>query len=184
MAEQHIEKIKRDGTEIVAGLKKMYAGVRTSRPQTALVEDIKVDYYGEVLPVKQLGTIGVHPPREIDIQVWDQNAIPLIVKAIEASTLKLSANVSGNSIKINLPELSEERREELIKYVKKATEEHKIQVRHARDEANKDIQAAFDAGEIGEDQKFKLKEGIQKEIDQINETIEGLLGGKIKEIEE
>ncbi len=184
MAEQQIEKIRKDGAEIIAGLKKMYAGVRTSRPQTALVEDIKVDYYGQVLPVKQLGTIGVHPPREIDIQVWDQNAIPLIVKAIEASTLKLSANVSGNSIKINLPELSQERREELIKYVKKATEEHKIQVRHARDEANRDIQTAFDAGGVGEDQKFKLKEGVQKEIDKTNAEIEKLLENKIKEIEE
>ncbi|MCL4392170.1 ribosome recycling factor [Patescibacteria group bacterium] len=184
MAEQQIEKIKKEGEAVVTALKKVYSGIRTSRPNTALVEDIRVDYYGQTLPIKQLGTVGVHPPREIDIQIWDQNAVPLIAKAIEASTLHLSANVSGNSIKINLPELSEERREELVKYVKKMTEEHKIQVRHLRDEANKGVQSSFDAGEFSEDQKFKLKEGIQKEIDKINEEIEKLLENKIKEIEE
>ncbi len=184
MAEQQIEKIKKEGEAVIAALKKMYSGVRTSRPQTALVEDIRVDYYGQTMPVKQLGTIGVHPPREIDIQIWDQNAVPLVAKAIEASTLHLSANISGNSIKINLPELSQERREELVRYVKKVTEEHKIQVRHLRDETNKDIQVSFDAGELGEDQKFKLKEGVQKEIDKMNEEIEGLLEGKIREINE
>lgn len=184
MADQRIETITKEGEGIIAGLKRVYAGVRTSRPNTALVEDIKVDYYGQNLPVKQLGTVGVRPPREIDIQVWDQNAIPLIAKAIEASTLKLSASVAGNSIRINLPELSQERREELVKYVKKATEEHRIQLRHVRDEANKGVQEAFDAGEVGEDQKFKLKEDVQKEIDRLNDEIEKLLEGKIKEIEE
>jgi ribosome recycling factor len=184
MAEQQIEKIKKEGEAVVAALKRMYSGIRTSRPNTALVEDIRVDYYGQIMPVRQLGTIGVHPPREIDIQIWDQNAVPLVAKAIEASTLHLSANISGNSIKINLPELSQERREELIKYVKKVTEEHKIQIRHLRDGVNRDVQSLFDAGELSEDQKFKLKEGVQKEIDKVNEEIEKLLGGKIREIEE
>lgn len=169
---------------MLQNLKKAFSGVRTSRPNTGLVEDIKVEYYGQTMPIKQLGTVGVHPPREIDIQVWDQNAVPMIAKAIESSSLKLSANVSGNSIKINLPELSQERREELMKYVKKMTEEHKIEVRHLRDEINRKVEASFDEGEMSEDQKFKLKEGIQKEIDKTNSEIEKLLEGKIKEIEE
>ncbi len=168
----------------MGSLKKAYSGVRASRPNTALVEDLKVEYYGQVMPVKQLGTVGVRPPREIDIQVWDQNAVPLVVKAIESSSLNLSANVTGNSIRINLPELSRERREELTKYVKKITEEHRIQLRHLRDEANKKVQSSFDTGEIAEDQKFKLKESIQKEVDKINEEVEKLLENKIREIEE
>ncbi len=178
------EDIKREGEAVLQNLKKALSGVRTSRPQTALVEDIRVEYYGQTMPIKQLGTVGVRPPREIDIQVWDQNAVPVIAKAIESSSLKLSANISGNSIKINLPELSQERREELVKYVKKITEEHKIEIRHLRDEINKKVQTSFDEGEVSEDQKFKLKEGIQKEIDKINGEVENLLGAKIKEIEE
>ncbi|MCL4399901.1 ribosome recycling factor [Patescibacteria group bacterium] len=182
--EKQIEEITKDGQEILGNLKRALSGVRTSRPNTALFEDIKVEYYGGLVPIKQLGTVGVHPPREIDIQVWDQSAIPSVVKAIESSSLNLSANVAGNSIKIFLPELSEERRNELIKYVKKMTEEHKIQVRHVRDEANKSLEKSFDEGEVTEDQKFKTKERIQKEVDKINGEIEKLLEAKIKEIEE
>lgn len=182
--EGQVEIVKKEGETIMGSLKKAYSGVRASRPNTALVEDLKVEYYGQVMPVKQLGTVGVRPPREIDIQVWDQNAVPLVVKAIESSSLNLSANVTGNSIRINLPELSRERREELTKYVKKITEEHRIQLRHLRDEANKKVQSSFDTGEIAEDQKFKLKESIQKEVDKINEEVEKLLENKIREIEE
>ena len=182
--DKQTEDIKKGGEETLINLKKAYSGIRTSRPNSALVEDIKVEYYGNLIPIKQLGSVGVHPPREIDIQVWDQSVVPSVVKAIESSSLKLSANVAGNSIKIFLPELSQERREELSKYVKKVTEEHKIQIRHLRDEANKGVQSSFDAGDITEDQKFRIKEDIQKEVDKLNETVEELLENKVKEIEE
>ncbi len=179
-----VKKLHFGGTAVLDDLEKTYAGIRTSRPTPALVEDIKEDYYGTVMPVKQLGTITVHPPREIEIQVWDQGAVSLVAKAIEASALNLSANISGNSVRVILPALSAERREELGKYAKKIAEEHRIQIRHLRDEANKNIQSLFDSGEIGEDQKFKLKEDVQGEINHLIEAIEGLLEGKVREIEE
>ena len=106
-----------------------------------------------------------------------------MVKAIETSNLGLSAQADGNLIRIHLPELSSERREELVKHVKRLTEQYRIQLRHFRDEANKKIQKSFDGREINEDQKFKLKESVQEETDKINKEIDNLLNKKIAEIE-
>ena len=91
--------------------------VRGNRPSPVLVENLRVDYFGQSLSVKQLGSISINPPREIDINVWDKNAIPGVVKAIE--TAGFSANFEGKIIRINLPPLNEERRQELVKIVKK-----------------------------------------------------------------
>jgi ribosome recycling factor len=182
--EKYEEKIEKEGKNILDNFKKNLAGIRTSRPQSGLVENIKVNYYNQILPIKQLGTVNVRPPREIEINVWDKNATQLIAKAIESSDLKLSTNIVGNSIKIFLPELSQERRNELIKYSKKIAEECKIKIRHLRDELNKGVQLEFEEKKITEDDKFKIKEDIQKRIDKLNEEIEKLLENKIKEISE
>ena len=98
--------------------------------------------------------------------------------------MSVVANIDGNLVRINLPPLSSERRQDLIKVVKKEAEEAKIKIRHIRDEENKKINRQEEEGEIGEDQKFKLKEETQKEIDKANEEIERILENKIKEIEE
>ncbi|TSA44859.1 ribosome recycling factor [bacterium] len=179
-----LNELKTKGQAIVDGLKKALSAVRTTRPNAALVEDLKANYYNQMTPVKQLGTISVQPPREISIQVWDKAAVPSVAKAIESSTLNLSANIDGQVIRIFLPELSQERRDELIKHIKKVTEEHKIQIRHLRDEINKKIQIAFDGNELNEDQKFKAKELTQKEVDKLNGEIDNILENKTKEINE
>lgn len=179
-----LNELKSKGQAVMEDLKKALSAVRTTRPSAALVEDIKVNYYNQMTPVKQLGTIGIQPPREISIQIWDKGAIAAVAKAIESSTLNLSASVDGQIIRIFLPELSQERRDELIKYVKKVAEEHRIQMRHLRDEVNKKIQSAFDANELGEDQKFKAKEQVQKEVDKLNEEMDKTLDNKVKEINE
>ncbi|MGC9610915.1 MAG: ribosome recycling factor [Minisyncoccia bacterium] len=179
-----LNELKTKGQAVMDDLKKALSGVRTNRPNAALVDDIRVNYYDQITPIKQLGTISIQPPREISIQVWDKGAVAAVAKAIESSTLNLSANIDGQIIRIFLPALSEERREELIKYIKKMTEEHRIRLRHLRDEANKKIQTAFDANELNEDQKFKTKEQVQKEVDKLNEEIEKLLTNKEKEINE
>ncbi len=179
-----LNELKAKGRDIVEGLKKALSAVRTNRPSAALVDDLKVNYYNQMTPLKQLGTIGIQPPREINIQVWDKSAVPAVAKAIETSTLNLSANIDGQTIRIHLPELSQERREEFTKHVKKISEEHKIQLRHLRDDINRKVQVAFDANELNEDQKFKAKEQIQKEVDGLNDEMEKSLNGKIKEISE
>lgn len=160
------------------------AGIRGGRPSPKLVEDLVVDYFGQRLSVKQLGSITIIPPREIHISVWDKNAASLIIKAIESSNLNVSANLDGNLIRINLPPLSGERRQELAKVVKKEAEEARIKLRAVRDEANKEIGRQLEDKKITEDDKFKLKDGIQKATDKGNEEIERIVENKIKEIEE
>lgn len=164
--------------EVKAGM----GSVRTNRPHPGLVEDIKVTHYGGVFPIKQLGSVGVLPPREIRVEAWDASAVPAIAKAIESSALGLTANVEGNVLRIFLPELSDERRKELTKYIGAVAEEHRIKVRHARDEANKRVQKAFDAGEMTEDQKFRTKEDIQKATDGWNKEVEAAVEKKTEEI--
>jgi ribosome recycling factor len=168
---------------ILASLKKELAVLRSNRPSPTLVEDIKVSYYNQLLTVKQLGSISAVPPREIDIHVWDKETLNSIIKAIETSGHGFSIQSEGNLVRIYLPELSEERRKELLKKAKQIAEEQRIEIRHCRDESNKQVQKKFDGREITEDQKFKLKEQIQKEVEWVNGEIEKILEAKVKEIE-
>lgn len=164
--------------------KSQLAGVRAGRPSAKLIEDIPADYFGAKTPIKQLGSISVVLPATIQISVWDNQAVNAIAKAIESSDLRVAANIDGNVIRINLPALSRERREELVKVVKKEAESARIKIRHLRDEFNKKISHREEKKEIGEDEKFKLKNDIQKATDKANEEIEKNLENKIKEIEE
>lgn len=171
--DKHLDSVLRD-------LKQDLAGVRANRPTTALLENIPVVYYGQTMPMKHVASITIIPPREILIQAWDKEALPPIAKAIESSSLGLTPQIDGTSIRVRLPELSTERREELIKHVKKVSEQSKIQVRHFRDEANKKTQKFFE----DEDQRFRTKEEIQKKTEAVNKGIESVLEAKIKEIQE
>ncbi|MEK7657623.1 MAG: ribosome recycling factor [Patescibacteria group bacterium] len=169
---------------ILKFFKEQMAGIRSNRPSAKLVEDILVDYFGQKLPIKQLGSISVIPPREIQISIWDNQVINSVAKTIESSGLNVAANIDGNLIRINLPALSEERRQELVKLVKKEAEEARIKIRHSRDEQNKKNSQREENKEISEDQKFRLKEDTQKAIDEVNGEIEQILENKIKEINE
>lgn len=179
-----LKNLEQKTSEAIKYFKNQLLGIRGGRPNSKLVEDILVEYFGQKLPIKQLGSISIILPREIQISVWDKNSALLVSKAIEASNLNIGINLEGNLIRINLPSLSGERRQELIKIAKKETEEAKIEIRGIRDEINKEINSQFEKKEIGEDEKFKLKEHVQKDIDKANETIENILNNKIIEIEE
>ena len=169
--------------ETLAHLKSQFLSIRGGRPTTKLVEDILVEYYGQKLPVRQLGSVTVVPPREIQISVWDAQCAGAVGTAI-SSVLQLMPQAEGNTVRVHLPPLSTERRAELIKFAKRETEDARIRIRASRDEANKAIQKAFDAKEISEDQKFKLKEQVQNVIDKANAEADALLEAKAKEIEE
>ena len=168
----------------VQRLKEDMQNIRSSRPSVELLENVKVNYYEEWLTVKQMGSLGVQPPREITITVWDKGAVPTVMKAIEAAKIGYTVTNDDNVIRATLPPLTNERREEFSKVVKKATEQTRIQVRARRDEVNKRLKAAEDAKELSEDQLFKLKERVQKAVDETNKQIEGMLDGKIKELAE
>lgn len=180
----NLEELKTKLNETRESLKKELSGFRANRPNSAMIEDIKVVCYDQQMTIKQVGSISIVPPREIQIQVWDKTVIGVVSKAIESAGLGLTAQSDGNVIRTYLPELSQERRQELIKKVKQVVEQYRIEIRHLRDEINKTIQMDFDSKAIGEDQKFKSKELVQKEIDKANSSIEDLLSAKIREIEE
>lgn len=169
---------------IADGLRQELAGLRTNRPTTKLVEDIKVDYLGQLLTVKQLGAISIVPPREIHISIWDKSAVGPITTAIEKAGSGLTANTNGNVIRINLPPLTDERRRELEKIARSTTEQVRIKIRAARDEINKVIEQEFKDKKINEDQKFKSKKQIQEMVDKANQEVEKTLEGKLKEINE
>lgn len=169
---------------VLEHFKSELSGIRANRPNPKMIEDVLVEYFGQMMPLKQLGTINVVPPRELHISVWDHNALAPAAKAVEAANLGLSVAVSGNMIRVVLPTLSAERRSELVKIAKQVSEAARISVRGSRDEANKKIDAAEKSKAISEDIKFSLKKKVQEAVDKTNKEIESLLGVKIKEIEE
>lgn len=170
--------------DLLEFFKQQLLGIRSNRPSPKMVEDIPVDAYGQKMSIRQVGAISIVPPAQIQVSVWDKSMVGPVAKAIESSNLNVNANIDGNIIRINLPPLSDERRKELIKVVKKETEELKIKIRTAREEANKKIGKEFDERNISEDQKFYFKEKVQKIIDKANADADGILAKKIKEIEE
>ena len=179
-----MEPFKQKTESVTQKLKEELQSIRTGRPQAALVENLEVEYYGQKIPLKQAGTATVIPPREIKIQAWDEEGAKAISKAIESSSLGLTANTEGVVIRVFLPELSVERREELSKHIKKTTETYRIQIRGAREDARASIDRQEKEGTITKDDQFKQKEQIQKETEEANKKIEELLEAKLKEINE
>lgn len=190
--DQELKSFETKLTELVARLKDDFSGFRTNKPTTKLVEDIKVNYYGQDLPIKAVGTTSISPPRDIIISVWDKGAVSVVAKAIQDAQLGMTPNIDGNSIRLSLPTLTDERKVDLIKVVKKTTEDYRIRVRQMRDEINKVISAkggstsgGKNAGDaLSENDSFKHKGNVQKAVDKTNEAIERMLVDKIKEIEE
>ncbi|MDP3947708.1 MAG: ribosome recycling factor [bacterium] len=172
-AERAVEKVRQD-----------FTGVRTNRPTAKLVEDVMVEYYGQMLPIKQLGSIAIMPPREIRVTFWDKNAVASAEKAIRESNIGLNPSIDGTTIRLALPSLTDERRAELLKLIKQLSEEGRIRIRSHRDEANKRIALSESEKKISEDQKFALKDKVQKAVDLANAEIEKLLLEKSKEISE
>ncbi len=159
-------------------------GVRTNRPSVGLIEDIKVDYYGQIMPIKQLASISAQPPRDLVVSVWDKGAAPAVAKGIETAKAGFSVASEGSTIRVTLPPMTDERRTEMVKLVKKMAEETRISLRAARDEANKRVKAAEDSGEAREDEARRAKDQIQKLTDQANQTVEALVERKLSEIAE
>ncbi|MBI5221068.1 MAG: ribosome recycling factor [Candidatus Liptonbacteria bacterium] len=171
-------------TAATGKLKQDLSGIRSNRPSVELVENVKVSCYDQILTVKQLGSLSLAPPREIQVVPWDKSTIAAIAKAIDDARVGLSVTHDGNLVRATLSPLGEERREELAKIVKKTGEATRIQIRSLRDETIKRGKAAQDRGELSEDVLFKLKERIQKLIDRGNGEIESAVNNKLAELGE
>lgn len=156
--------------------------LRTGRANPALIEDLKVDYYGTPAPVKQIASISVPEARQLVVQPWDKNALAPLEKGIRDAGLGLNPTNEGDKIRIKLPELTEERRRELAKLVGKIAEEARVKIRNIREEIWKDIKKQEDEGQITEDDKFRMKEKLDKEIEEYNKKIKDLVEKKGQEI--
>ncbi len=169
---------------VTEAFKNELLGIRSNRPSPKMIEDIQVEYFDQMMPIKQLGTIHVVPPREMQVSVWDQGALQAVAKAIEGSAMGLSVAVTGTIIRVTLPALSDERRAELIKLSKSISETYRIKIRALRDDANKKIEQMEKEKQITEDVKFKSRKKVQEIIDKANAEVEMQLGKKMKEITE
>ena len=158
--------------------------LRTGRASPALLEGIRVDYYGSQLPLNQVATISIPEPRLIIIQPWDKTALPNIEKAIFKSAVGLTPNNDGNVIRLAVPPLTTERREELIKLTLRMAEETKVAIRNIRREANNEIKKLEKDKEISEDASYKAHEKIQQSTDDYITKVDAVQKEKEKEIRE
>jgi ribosome recycling factor len=183
-----METILKDFDKSIAGIIASFtgelAGVRTSRPSPALVEDLKIEYFEQLVPIKQLGSISIIPPREMAISLWDPSGVTTVAKALEDAKRGFSVSVRAGAIYISLPPLSQERRDEMCKLAKSISETYRIKIRGARESANKALIAAEGAKTITEDMLARGKKKVQEVTDRANKDIDALVEKKVKEINE
>ena len=158
--------------------------VRTGRASAALLDRIEIEYYGTVTPLKQLATINVPEARMLTIQPFDPSSIRAIEKAIQESDLGLTPSNDGKLIRLPIPQLTEERRKELVKVVRNLAEEHRVAVREIRRDAMKHLKELVDKGEVGADEEHRAEERVQKITDEHTKQIDDLLKHKESEVME
>ena len=166
----------------IQSLKKDISTLRTGRANTNMLDTIKVDVYGSLMPIEQLATVSVPEARMISIQVWDKTNTVLIESAIQKSELGINPQIDGQIIRLRIPDLTEERRKDLIKVLKGMGEKGKISIRNVRREANEDLKKKLKDKIISEDDNKNLEKNIQKLTDTHIENIEKILTEKEKEI--
>ena len=166
----------------IQSLKKDISTLRTGRANVNMLDMIKIDVYGQLMPIEQLATVSVPEARMISIQVWDKANISIIESAIQKSDLGINPQVDGQVIRLRIPDLNEERRKDLIKILKNMGEKAKVSIRNIRREANEELKKKQKDKTISEDQSKNYEKNIQKLTDSNIENIEKILSGKEKEI--
>ncbi len=184
MKEKIFENLKRDMEKTIAAMEKSLGRVRTGRASVSLLDGIKVDYYGTPTPINQVATISIPESRLIVIAPWDASVIGAIEKAIQKSDLGLMPANDGKVIRLSIPQLTEERRKELVKVVKKMTEEGKIKLRNARRDANEELKNLKKDNKMTEDELYGAQEEVQKLTDKNIEKMDKISVAKEKEIME
>ena len=161
---------------------KELSSLRTGRANAAMLDLVKVDVYGQQMPINQIGSITTPEPRMINIQVWDQNNVSLIDAAIKKSELGLNPQIDGQLIRLPIPELNEERRTELKKLIKSMGEKCKISIRNIRRDANEELKKLLKSKEIGEDEEKSFEKNVQNITDKHIQTVDEKVSSKEKEI--
>ena len=166
----------------IQSLRKDLSTLRTGRANPNMLDTIRVDVYGQLMPIEQLGTVSVPEARLISIQVWDKANITLIDSAIQKSELGINPQIDGQIIRLRIPDLTEERRKDLIKVLKNMGEKGKVSIRNIRREANEDLKNKLKNKDISEDDNKNFEKLIQKITDTNIQNIEKILIDKEKEI--
>ena len=166
----------------VAALKEEFSGLRTGRANAGLLEPVRVEAYGSTSPLTAVAAISVPEPRMITVNVWDKGMVVSVEKAIRNANLGLNPIVDGQTLRIPVPPLTEERRKDLVKLAGKYAEQQKIAVRNVRRDANDDLKKAEKAGEISQDEQKKMETEVQKETDGAIKRIDEALKTKEQEI--
>jgi len=184
MSSEVIDQLREKMESSVEALKRELVKIRTGRASLSLLDGIAVDAYGSRMPLNQVATLTVPESRMIAIQPWDPQMLAVIEKAILSSDLGLTPANDGKIIRLNIPQLTEERRKELVKQIKKTSEEFRVAVRNVRRDANDSLKNMKKDKEISEDEMFRLQEEAQKETDAFIKNIDEIAAGKEKEIME
>ena len=161
---------------------KELSSLRTGRANATMLDLIKVDVYGQQMPINQVGSITTPEPRTINIQVWDANNIPLVDAAIKKSNLGLNPQIDGQLIRLPVPELNEERRIELKKIIKSVGEKCKVSIRNIRREANENIKKLLKSKDISEDEEKNYEKKVQTITDKYIKSVDEKVSLKEKEI--
>lgn len=183
-----IEEIKKDASarmgKSIAALKNEFSKIRTGRAHTSLLDHIKVDYYGNEVPLNQAATVSVSDARTLTVQPWEKSMVPVVEKAILNSDLGLNPSTAGDVIRVPLPMLTEERRKEMIRVVRHEAEGARVAVRNIRRDANNDIKELLKEKGVTEDDARRGEDEIQKITDKYIAEIEQLLAAKEKDLME
>jgi len=183
MYQEIMQKVKPEMDKALSFFQGELTKLRTGQASPALVEDVMVNVFGQKMPIKQLAGISTPDRRQILIQPWDKSHVGPMEKALHQSSLGTSPVVEGSNIRVHLPQLTQEYRQQLAKVLGEKAEEARKTIRRAREEAWEEVQEKTKKGEIREDDKFRAKEDLQKLVDEYNKKVEELLGRKKKEIE-
>lgn len=182
MADYDFKKFDEKTAAAKEWLLREYRGLRTGRASPSVLDAVSVSAYGTQMPLKQVAGISVEDPRTIRVQPYDAGLLKDIERAIAAANLGLGVAADSSGVRVSFPDLTGERRQEMIKIAKGKLEEARVTMRLARDEAWKEIQVRESEGTLTEDDKFSLKEELQKKTDKANEELEAVFESKEKEM--
>ena len=168
--------------EVKEWLQKEFSGIRTGQASPGLLDSVKVESYGSKMPLNQVGTIGVEDARTLRVSVWDASVVKAAEDAIRDANLGVSVVGDSSGLRVIFPELTSDRREQLLKLAKAKQEDARISVRAVRDEAMKQIEKSEKDGDISEDEKFTKKDAVQSEVEKSNLALEALYAQKESEL--
>lgn len=166
MVQESLEDARKRMNSAITAFRKELSGVRTSRANPALVENLDIDYFGSKMPLSQLAQISAGDARLLVIQPWDKSAVNIISKAIQQSDLGMTPQIDGDVIRLNVPPMTEDRRKDMVKLVRTRSEEAKVSIRNVRKDVREFIRAMEKDGDIGQDDSKRAQDQLQKVTDE------------------